>query len=81
MSNNIDRIQEIKRNHADAQRELEEMDMSLIPLEHQDRACLLSEYDRMKEALEWYADDRNYKLGNQTAIGEKARTALSHLKG
>ncbi|GIO83503.1 hypothetical protein J25TS5_04350 [Paenibacillus faecis] len=42
---------------------------------------LQRENEAMKEALEWYADDRNYKLGNQTLLGEKARTALSHLKG
>ncbi|MNW45159.1 hypothetical protein D3C74_224140 [compost metagenome] len=53
-----------------------------------DIAYLLSEVERlqeennaMKEALQWYADDRNYKLGNQTVLGEMARTALSHLKG
>lgn len=51
-------------------------------------AYLLSEVERMqaenkamKEALEWYANDKNYKLGHQTVLGERARTALSHLKG
>lgn len=85
---NNKRIQEIKKRHADAQMEIEEMDIPPIPLEHQDRAYLLSEVERlqeenkvMKSVLEWYANDKNYKLGHQTVLGERARKALSHLKG
>lgn len=53
-----------------------------------DITYLLSEVERlqeenkaMKEALEWYANDKNYKLVHQTVLGERARKALSHLKG
>lgn len=58
-----------------------------IELSHNDISYLLSEYERMKEALEWYADKRNYEEISDGFIpvekddGEKASRALSHLKG
>lgn len=91
-----DRIQEIKQRHIKRQHELEEMDMPEMPKAHQDRAYLLSEVERlqreneaMKEALEFYASYWNHevqiedvgKTSMQRDFGEKARTALSHLKG
>jgi hypothetical protein len=48
---NNERIQEIRERHADAQRELEEMDMPEIPKEHQDRAYLLSEVERLQKQI------------------------------
>lgn len=86
---NNERIQEIKKK---IERGMRLYESGLLPKQYEqnvlDDAYLLSEVERlqeenkaMKEALEWYANDKNYKLGHQTVLGERARTALSHLKG
>ncbi|MNW44652.1 hypothetical protein D3C74_218900 [compost metagenome] len=85
-----ERIQEIKRNHENAQRGLEKFDMPFISQEHQDRAYLLSEVERLQETLEWYADKSNYDPEHLSKYGyipidkdegKRASEALSHLKG
>lgn len=81
-------LSEVERLQRENERLNNEMDSMMITLE--DRSLyaaqkyweyLLNEKEKLVETLEWYADDRNYKLGNQTILGEKARTAISHLKG
>jgi|GEM_PF-6233691 len=81
-------LSEVERLQRENERLNNEMDSMMITLEDRSPYAaqkyweyLLNEKEKLVEALEWYADDRNYKLGNQTILGEKARTALSHLKG
>ncbi|MFB0847308.1 hypothetical protein [Paenibacillus oleatilyticus] len=40
---------------------------------------LLLKYESMREALEWYADDANYKLGPNCGLGERARSVLAKI--
>lgn len=53
MSNHIDpKIQEIERRHAEEQAELDKREYgTFVRQEHQDRAYLLSEYDRLTVEL------------------------------
>lgn len=88
-----DRIQEIKKRRAADDLTFPQQGWTQ---EQYDRAYLLSEVERlqreneaMKEALEFYASYWNHevqiedvgKTSMQRDFGEKARTALSHLKG
>ncbi|MEC0211864.1 hypothetical protein ABEX47_17290 [Paenibacillus ehimensis] len=34
----------------------------------------------MREALEWYGDDANYKLGPNCGLGERARSVLAKIE-
>lgn len=96
---NNERIQEIKRRHVEEQAELDARVGTYVRQEHQDRAYLLSEVERlqednkvMKPVLEWYENRDNYipTIEKPTGTlfseveqdcGERARTAISHLKG
>ena len=40
---------------------------------------LLLKYESMREALEWYGDDANYKLGPNCGLGERARSVLAKI--
>lgn len=89
-----DRIQEIKRRHAEEQAELDATAGTYVRQEHQDMAYLLSEVERlqeenkdMKEALEWtrkrFDEEWTYELGTGEVVDEiltKFDTALFRLK-